>query len=167
MVRSRSRRASARGFTLIELMVVVSCISILTTIGIPGYSMLKARARHAEFVNQMELLVHDLQLYWRSTGSAPGPNPQLANSTQNPAGTAGSQEMMDWTTEPWKSVKQATNAPIEFTRVRYVLRATPTDYILTAYHDFDGDGIISQSSTQLTSSGTDLARLDVGWDDFE
>lgn len=55
MIRTRTRRGAMRGFTLLELMVVVVIIAILASIAIPSYSRYAYRARRADAHN---LLMH-------------------------------------------------------------------------------------------------------------
>jgi type IV pilus assembly protein PilE len=72
---SKMRRHIARGFTLIELMVVVAIIAIIAAIAIPSYSAQVRKSRRADAVNGLG----DLQLRqerWRAE------NPSYATTAQ-------------------------------------------------------------------------------------
>src|SRR2546429_4760728 len=49
-MRKNAPRRSARGFTLVELMIVVGVIGILASIAIPNYQKLTARSHRSEMV---------------------------------------------------------------------------------------------------------------------
>ena len=52
----RPNRFSSKGFSLIELMVVVAIIGILGAIAIPGYLGIQTRAKRTEVVTNLEAL---------------------------------------------------------------------------------------------------------------
>src|SRR5260370_41083108 len=67
-----------RGFTLIEVMIVVAIIGILAAISIPIYASIQARARIAKAQADARTLVSAVSMYSGTFGSLP---PALANLT--------------------------------------------------------------------------------------
>ncbi len=59
---------SARGFSLIEIMIVVAIIGMLTTIAVPNMQRFQARSRSAEAKVQLKGLMTDYWTYWHDTG---------------------------------------------------------------------------------------------------
>ena len=47
-MRSALRPKSARGFTMIELMIVVGIVGVIVSLAVPGYQRLTARAYRTE-----------------------------------------------------------------------------------------------------------------------
>jgi type IV pilus assembly protein PilA len=68
-----------RGFTLIELMVVVAVIGILTTIAVPLYTNMQLRARVAKAQADSRALVSAISVYSSHMMSLP-PNLAALNS---------------------------------------------------------------------------------------
>ncbi|WP_369602524.1 pilin [Hahella sp. SMD15-11] len=60
-----------KGFTLIELMIVVAIIGILAAVAIPAYQDYTARAQAAEAVTLLGGLKTPIAEYWNSEGSIP------------------------------------------------------------------------------------------------
>ncbi|WP_436862255.1 pilin [Acinetobacter haemolyticus] len=61
----------AKGFTLIELMIVVAIIGILTSIAIPAYQNYTTRAQAAEALNMASSLKAELMAKYGESGACP------------------------------------------------------------------------------------------------
>jgi len=68
----RALRASERGFTLVELMVVVAIIALLAAIIIPNYVHSRAQASVAESEANMKQIATALELYYADNQAYPG-----------------------------------------------------------------------------------------------
>ena len=72
----KSRLGRERGFTLIEVMIVVAILGILAAVAYPGYQDYILRSRITEAVNGMETLRTDMERFYqdnRSYAGAAGP----------------------------------------------------------------------------------------------
>lgn len=59
----KARKSNQKGFTLVELMIVVAIIGILAAIAIPQFAKYRARAQNSSAVSDMRNLKTDLEGY--------------------------------------------------------------------------------------------------------
>src|SRR3989442_14314990 len=86
----RSMRWNARGFTLIELMIVVAIIGVLVSIAVPLYANVTARSRIAKAQADIRSLVTAVSMFQSHMSTYPVALANLTALATNPSGfTAG------------------------------------------------------------------------------
>ena len=146
-----ARSPQGRGFTIIELMIVVSIIGVLATIAIPYYQKFTARARRAE----MEMTISKLRMtflhVYNTQSSFPSPTVLGGpNSTWNPVDPGGVPVLGDaaqWNqTDPdWLNLPAMDGA----VRMRYQYRVWGGGKFLsiTSQGNFHGVGLYTYSES--------------------
>lgn len=66
-----SRLGSVRGFTLVEILVVVTIISLLAMVAIPGVQVVQRRAKSSAVVNDFRVFATAFETYAHERGSFP------------------------------------------------------------------------------------------------
>lgn len=153
------RRSASRGFTIIELMIVVSIVGVLATLAIPYYQKLTARARRSEMALTISKLRMQFISTFHSVGYFPAPtggtdsswNPADPVSGSPPLGTAATWNSTD---PDWANLPSMDGA----VRMRYQYSVTPDGQTVTlsARGNFQGIGNYSYSESW---SGSDPAGV--------
>lgn len=138
---------TTRGFTLIELMIVVAIVAVLAAIGYPQYNNYTRKARRAEGINGLMQVVNEQEKYFNANNTYKNGDATPLNSTDAtkvivPTGTTGAGVWYEVTVAASGSTFTAT---------------------ATAKNDQANDKVGSQSCTTLTITNTGVKSPATCW----
>jgi type IV pilus assembly protein PilA len=155
------QRRKVRGFTLIELMLVVGIIGIIASIAIPLFQRYSLRAKTAERALIQSKIEDSLVAFVGEHDCFPGDCPGLGGSflftPQNPPGVPSPlRASWDPTLAPWSFFEGAPQAQLYFRYDAWGMMFSVPGFSIgilctDAWSDLDGDGIVGTRTRCLTS----------------
>jgi prepilin-type N-terminal cleavage/methylation domain-containing protein len=139
---SPPRIAARRGFTLVELMLVVLIIGIVTSLATPALQRVLARARRAEAIVALGKMQQYFVNLYENQGNFCPPDLTCAGaftSVLNPTANVPVGQPVAWDPTPpgWVSMPFYPDGGV---RLRYQFIANGTTLTLKAYGSFPGQG---------------------------
>lgn len=160
-----------KGFTIVELLIVVVVIAILAAITIVSFNGIQARAANSATVTALNAVAKSLELYKADTGSYPS-----TGSLNTPLTDAGCLTNLATATANWvpgltpaylpvlpdaSSAKNNNGGPVESRPGCYAYASDGTEFILSAWNLVEGG---PQTSTMYRRIGfTEVIRTPDGW----
>lgn len=155
------QRRKVRGFTLIELMLVVGIIGIIASIAIPLFQRYSLRARTAERTLIQSKIEDSIVTFVGEHGCFPGDCPGLGGSfliaPTNPPGLPSPlRASWDSTLGPWSFFEGAPQGQLYFRYDAWGMILNFAGFSLgiictDAISDLDGDGVLGTRTRCLTS----------------
>ena len=143
-----ARNRAARGFTLIELMVVVGIIGVLSSVAVPTFQRLTLRSKAAERYEVMLRIKKAVCDYYLQHGNTylTGTTTALAGTMQ-PATVPGTTKLVPNFKDPtdgWIEIFRTSEEIMGALYYQYsftTVEGTPATMTVTANGDLDGDGV--------------------------
>jgi prepilin-type N-terminal cleavage/methylation domain-containing protein len=144
---STTRTKRPRGFTLVELMMVVAIIGVLASIAMPQLNKAVLRARSAERATIMEAIGQGVSDTMTSRNGLPGAGTSWVGAN-NPAGTPGpTKRLASMTAAGWESLPVIVQGGLYYTYFFTVTdpgaNGSACAMTVEAIGDLDGDGVQS------------------------
>lgn len=170
MMKSLQLRRAARGFTLVELMLVVAIIGVLASVAIPQFDRYSLRSKSAERLTIMnaiaDAVTDTVNVAQRVPQGVFGPG--LLFGRYNPVGVPNkTKRKLDWTIDDWKSLPMViagdTYYQYQFQVVDPGGGAAP-QMLLWCNGDLDGDSAFTQKQLFYQAVGFQF-QLQWEWPD--
>lgn len=141
------KNMNTKGFTLIEMLVVVAVIAILSGLTLTGIGGFTSRARDTERVGDLRNIQTHLELYFNKCGYYPGPGS---------VGTAGCNVSVSSWAEMATAIDDALNVdvpndPVTSKTYSYDSNDIGTEYILGA--ELENDNNVLRDSSDIDDLG--------------
>ncbi len=152
----------ARGFTLIELMVVVAIIGLLASVAIPEYNRSTLRARAAERITIMESIARSVNDRILNAQEITGGVFTGADNPPPPLSTG--KRPFDWTMPGWNELSMVVEGgsyyAYNFTATDPDGTGKTVDMYVNSAGDLDGDTVPSPKMMHYTAVGYSFQLVD-------
>jgi type IV pilus assembly protein PilA len=158
------KRVAQRGFTLIELMIVVAIIGILATVAVPLFMDSIKTAKKSEAVIQLEKIGTKAIVEYNTNATYPqaaAPTTPAVNCcTQNAGGKRKCNVVAaDWSSPEWRALDFSMDKDFYY-QYAYTPAAGGATFQATATGDMDCDGVtITYTLDGTTINGTPKTAL--------
>ncbi len=178
-----------RGFTMVELLIIIAIIGILTTIGFMSFGKYQADARDSERSSKATIISRYLEKYYTKNGEYPscpslvtdpntvktttlvGINTDVLTTPQKPSGVENSIECSDLTSMAQddyfayigdgSTTCTTGGSCLEYT-IKYKDESTNSIASISSKHQTDIK--TSGNLADLTATATGFTSIDLGWD---
>lgn len=153
---SKMRKQAEKGFTLIELMIVVAIIGILAAVAIPAFLNYMAKSKASEVNENLHTIGKNADHYYLTNGQT-APSAPMTPAAGHCCGGGGSSNKCattsaDWTGagNPWVDIDFALNKEHQYA---YVYTSNAADFQAGAQGDINCDGVLANFTLDYAVDG--------------
>jgi prepilin-type N-terminal cleavage/methylation domain-containing protein len=156
----RTPERNARGFTLVELMIVVSTIGVLASVAVPQYQRAVLRARSAECATVMDAIARAVNDSVTQQQTIPGGS--WVGAANPPGAPGSSRRVFVWTLPGWSQLPMIVAGNAYYTYSFAALDPTRdgknVSLSVTAVGDLDSDGVVVTRTNTFAGLGYTFAQ---------